>query len=110
MNFNAFAMKTRARVRERTMNHDPSLKMNPLLAPWTGPFEAPPFDRIKPCHFVEAFEMALGLAQAEIAGIAANPEQPSFENTIVALERSGRLLKRISSGFFNVATSDTNNE
>ena len=92
------------------MNDDPSLKMNPLLAPWTGRFEAPPFDRIKPCHFVEAFKTALGLAQAEIADIAANPERPSFENTIVALERSGLLLKRISSVFFNLATADTNNE
>jgi peptidyl-dipeptidase Dcp len=92
------------------MNDDPSLKMNPLLAPWTGRFEGPPFDRIKPCHFVEAFKTALGLAQAEIADIAANPERPSFENTIVALERSGLLLKRISSVFFNLATADTNNE
>jgi Zn-dependent oligopeptidase len=80
------------------MNDDPSLKMNPLLAPWTGRFEAPPFDRIKPCHFVEAFKTALGLAQAEIADIAANPERPPFENTIVVLE-SGLLLKRISSVF-----------
>jgi peptidyl-dipeptidase Dcp len=72
---------------------------NPLLEPWMGPFEAPPFDRIKPSHFVDAFETALGIAEAEIEEIAANPQPPSFENTIVALERSGRVLTRVSSVF-----------
>src|SRR5262249_23503296 len=92
------------------MERDPSLETNPLLAPWTGPFEAPPFNRINPRHFVEAFESALSLAQAEIDALAANPEPPSFENTIVALERSGRLLTRISSVFFNLTTANTNDE
>src|SRR5262245_8011825 len=92
------------------MERDPSLEANPLLGPWTGPFEAPPFNRIIPRHFVEAFETALSLAQAEIGAVAADPEPPSFENTIVALERSGRLLTRVSSVFFNLATADTNDE
>ncbi len=90
------------------MDHNNSPNMNPLLAPWTGPFEAPPFDSIKPNHFVEAFETALALAQADIDAIAANPEAPSFDNTILALERSGRLLTRVSAVFFNLATADTN--
>jgi peptidyl-dipeptidase Dcp len=90
------------------MEHDLSPDINPLLARWTGPFEAPPFDSIKPSHFVEAFETALSLAQTEIDAIAANPEAPSFENAIIALERSGRLLTRVSSVFFNLATADTN--
>jgi peptidyl-dipeptidase Dcp len=81
------------------MEHDLSPDINPLLARWTGPFEAPPFDSIKPSHFVEAFETALSLAQTEIDAIAVNPEAPSFENTIIALERSGRLLTRVSSVF-----------
>ncbi len=92
------------------MDRDPSLDINPLLAPWTAPFEAPPFDSIKPSHFIEAVETALSRAQAEIDAIAANPQAPSFENTIVALERSGRLLTRVSSVFFNLATADTNDE
>ncbi len=83
---------------------------NPLLEPWTGPFGAPPFDRLKPSHFGQAFEIALGLAQAETVAIAANPEPPSFENTIEALERSGRELTRICSVFFNLARADTNGE
>ncbi|MGH6811289.1 MAG: M3 family metallopeptidase [Methylocella sp.] len=83
---------------------------NPLLQPWTGPFGAPPFDRLKPMHFGQAFEIALGLAQAETGAIAADPKPPSFENTIDALERSGRELTRISSVFFNLARADTNDE
>lgn len=83
---------------------------NLLLAPWTGPFEAPPFECIRPRYFIEAFEVALGIAQAEIGAIAENPEPPSFENTIAALERSGRLLTRVSAVFFNLATADTNGE
>src|SRR5262249_10134145 len=82
----------------------------PLLALWTGPFGAPPFDRLKPCHFGQAFEVALSLAQAETGAVAADPKPPSFENTIEALERSGRELTRICSVFFNLARADTNDE
>jgi peptidyl-dipeptidase Dcp len=92
------------------MDKDNSLADNPLLAPWTGPFEAPPFDRLKPSHFGPAFESAFASAQAEAAAIAANPDSPSFENTIEALERSGRDLTRISAVFFNLAGADTNDE
>jgi peptidyl-dipeptidase Dcp len=85
-------------------------KKNPLLKPWTGPFGAPPFDRLKPSHFGQAFEIALGLAQAETGAIAADPKPPSFENTIEALEKSRRELTRICSVFFNLARADTNGE
>jgi peptidyl-dipeptidase Dcp len=81
---------------------------NPLLEPWTGPFEAPPFERLSPEHFMPAFEKALTENRAEIDAIAANPEPPSFENTIAALERSGQALDRVSSVFFNLAGADTN--
>jgi peptidyl-dipeptidase Dcp len=83
---------------------------NSLLEPWTGPFGAPPFDRLKPSQFEQAFEIALGLAQAEIAAIAAIPNPPTFANTIEALERSGQDLTRLSSVFFNLARADTNDE
>ncbi len=92
------------------MDNDNSLAENPLLAPWTGPFEAPPFDRLKPSHFEKAFEAALAGAAAEAAAIAANPEPPSFENTIEALERSGHDLTRVAAVFFNLASADTNDE
>jgi peptidyl-dipeptidase Dcp len=92
------------------MNQETACETNPLLELWTGPFGAPPFDRLKPCHFGQAFEVALSLAQAETGAIAADPKPPSFENTIEALERSGRELTRICSVFFNLARADTNDE
>jgi peptidyl-dipeptidase Dcp len=83
---------------------------NPLLEPWTGPCGAPPFDRLKPIHFEQAFAIVFGFAQAEIAAIAADPNPPTFKNTIAALERSGRDLTRIRSVFFHLARADANDE
>src|SRR6202035_2607834 len=92
------------------MDQETSRAPNPFLEPWTGPFGAPPFDRLKPSHFGHAFEIALADAQAETGAIAADPKPPSFETTIEALERSGRELTRICSVFFNLARADTNDE
>ncbi|VFU09155.1 M3 family metallopeptidase [Methylocella tundrae] len=83
---------------------------NPLLKPWTGPFETPPFERIKPAHFRPAFDIALKQARGEIDAVAANPEPPTFANTIEALERAGRSLTRVASVFFNLAGAATNDE
>jgi peptidyl-dipeptidase Dcp len=80
---------------------------NPLLAAWTGAFGLPPFGAIGPEHFRPAFDKALAAHRAEIDGIAANPEKPSFENTIEALERSGRDLERVANVFFVKAGADT---
>ena len=84
------------------MPHSPS-EPNPLLEPWSGPFEAPPFDRIEPRHFRPAFEAALKEARREIDAVADDPEPPTFANTIEALERSGRALDRVARVFFNLA-------
>jgi len=84
--------------------------VNPLLEPWTRPFAAPPFDRIKPGHFRPAFDAALKEARAEIDAVAADPAPPTFANTIEALERSGRTLDRVAKVFFNLAGADTNDE
>ncbi|HUB64258.1 MAG TPA: M3 family metallopeptidase [Methylocella sp.] len=92
------------------MDGDNSLAENPLLAAWTGPFEAPPFERLKPSDFEPAFETALTKAKAEVQTIAENSDPPSFANTIEALERSGRELARVSAVFFNLASADTNDE
>ncbi|HEY0301006.1 MAG TPA: M3 family metallopeptidase [Rhizomicrobium sp.] len=81
---------------------------NPFFEDWTTPFGAPPFDRIKPEHFKPAYDKALPAHAAEIAAIANNPAPPSFANTIVALEDSGRLLSRIEAVFHNLASSHTN--
>ncbi|HXW72468.1 MAG TPA: M3 family metallopeptidase [Methylocella sp.] len=83
---------------------------NPLLAPWTGPFEAPPFAAISPRHFREAFEVGLARAKAEVEALAADAAPPTFANTIEELERSGRDLSRVSSVFFNLTSANTNDE
>src|SRR6185312_7258506 len=83
---------------------------NPFFEDWTAPFQAPPLDRIKPEHFPPAYDRALAEHTAEIAAIAENPEAPSFDNVLVALEKSGQLLTRVDSVFGNLASSATNDE
>ena len=83
---------------------------NPLLTRWSTPFGMPPFDKIAPCHFAQAFKTAIASHKKEIAEIVAQTARPSFANTIAALEKSGRLLDRVSGVFFNLACTDTNEE
>ena len=84
-----------------------SATSNPLLQPWDTPFGLPPFESIRPEHFAPAFEAARAAHLAELDAIAAQSETPSFENTIAALDRSGRLYWRIEGVFHNLAASDT---
>ncbi len=81
---------------------------DPLTEIWTAPFAAPPLDRIKAEHFAPAYARALTEHAGEIRAIAANPEAPSFANTVVAMEQSGRALTRIEHVFHNLASSHTN--
>jgi peptidyl-dipeptidase Dcp len=83
---------------------------NPLLEPWTAPFELPPFDRLASRHFLPAFERALADNLTEIMAIASQRSAPTFHNTIEALERSGRALDRVASVFFNLSGTDTSPE
>lgn len=87
---------------------DAALAGNPLLTPWTTPFGLPPFESIAPEHFRPAFDTALAEQQSQIAAIAESTEAPTFANTIEALERSGRTLKKVGGVFFNLAGSHTN--
>jgi peptidyl-dipeptidase Dcp len=80
---------------------------NPLLQPWTAPFGLPPFEAIRPEHFVPAFEHAMRAHRAEVDAIAGNSEPPTFDNTLAALDRSGRGLVRIEQVMFNLAASET---
>ena len=80
---------------------------NPLLQPWDTPHGLPPFAQIRAEHFAPALEAALAEHLADIARIAVDPEPPSFDNTIAVLDRSGRLLDRIASLFYNLASSET---
>ena len=83
---------------------------NPLLAIWATPFETPPFGDIETGHFKPAFAAALAMHRAEIATIAGNAEAPSFDNTIAAIERSGKLLSRVSMVFGQLTSAATSDE
>jgi peptidyl-dipeptidase Dcp len=81
---------------------------NPFFQAWNTPFELPPFERIDPSHFPPAFERGMAEHVAEIAAIAGSSAAPDFANTIEALERSGRLLRRVGRVFNNLDSSATN--
>src|SRR5215831_16250986 len=77
----------------------PDTGRNPLFEEFTGPFRVPPFGAIEPAHFSPAFDHAFAAHDAEIAAIAADPAEPTFDNTIVALELAGRELSRVADVF-----------
>ncbi|MFZ9502606.1 MAG: M3 family metallopeptidase, partial [Beijerinckiaceae bacterium] len=81
---------------------------NPFFEDWSTPFGLPPFSRIRPEHFAPAFARALADHEAEIAAIAGQAAAPDFENTIVALEKAGRALRRVSRVFWNLSSADSN--
>ncbi len=87
-----------------------SLPTNPLLAPWSGPYGGvPPFDRVATAHLQPALEAGMAEQLGEIDAIARNPAPPTFDNTIAALERTGRLLDRVNA-VYGVYTSTLNDE
>ena len=83
------------------------MSANPLLNPWTAPFGLPPFADIEAAHFAPAFEQALAEQRAELDLIAAQAAPPTFDNTVAAFDRSGRLLARIEPTFDSLAASAT---
>src|SRR5215813_11381163 len=83
---------------------------NPFFEPWNTPFELPPFDRIRPEHFSPAFDRGMREHIGEIERITSSSEPANFANTIEALERSGRLLRRVSRVFNNLTSSATTPE
>lgn len=83
---------------------------NPLLTASPLPFQAPQFDKIKDSDFLPAFEQGMKEHLAEIRKIADNPEPASFDNTFVAMEKSGETLTRVSRIFFGLVQADTNPE
>ena len=80
---------------------------NPLLQAWDAPGVLPPFETARAEHFAPAFDAALAAHDAEVAAIAGNPAAPTFDNTVAALDRSGRMLSRIELLFWNLAASET---
>lgn len=85
-------------------------KMNPLLTDSTLPYGAPQFDEIKTEHYLPAFEQAITEAKAEIDAIVNNPDAPTFENTIAALDEAGGRLNDAAGIFYNLMEADTNDQ
>lgn len=83
---------------------------NPFFQSWNTPYGAPPFDLIKPEHFLPAFERGMAESAADIEAIANNSEAPTFENTMIPLQMEGRLLERVSTVFFCLSGAHTNDE
>ncbi len=81
----------------------PSAAENPLMKPFETPFGIPPYEQIKPEHYVPAIKAAIDAQRAEIQAICDNPEAPTFENTIVALDYSGESLNRAAGVFFGLS-------
>ena len=83
---------------------------NPLLKPYKTPHETVPFNEIKIEHFMPAFEEAMKVHKAEIDAIIDNPKAPTFENTIVALDKSGKLMSKVSAPFYALMGAETNDD
>jgi peptidyl-dipeptidase Dcp len=90
----------------------PSAKLsdNPLVNEWGTPFEAPPFGEIREGHYRPAFEKGMQEQLAEVAAIVESAEAPTFDNTVEALERTGRMLVRVYSVFSGLNSAHTNDE
>jgi peptidyl-dipeptidase Dcp len=83
---------------------------NPFFEEWKTTFQTPPFSKIKNEHYLPAFEEGIKQQRQELEKILNNSEEPSFDNTIGALERSGKLLSKVSRVFFNISSANTNEE
>jgi peptidyl-dipeptidase Dcp len=83
---------------------------NPLLQAWLTPHATPPFAEILPEHFLPAFEQAFADHAAEVAAITQDPAAPDFANVIVALERSGKLLSKVSAVFYDLVSAHSSPE
>ena len=83
---------------------------NPLLVEWNTPFQTPPFEQFKPEHYVPAFKEIIAKAKKHVDNIVASKAAPTFENTIVALERSSEDLERVANVFFNLNSAETSEQ
>ncbi len=83
---------------------------NPFLSDYTTPFQVPPFDKIDTTHYMPAFMEGMKQQNAEIDAIVNNTDKPTFENTILPFDKSGKLLTKVSNVFFNITESNTNDQ
>jgi len=90
---------------------DPAeLEGNPLVAEWDTPYSAPPFSEITEAHYMPAMKAAVLELRGEVDAVIANPDEPTFENTILALEKSGKLLWQVALTFSNISGTESNDE
>ncbi|MCR4859934.1 MAG: M3 family metallopeptidase [Bacteroidales bacterium] len=85
-------------------------RINPFLTEWDTPYGIPPYEQILPSDYIPAIQAGIEQQKAEIDAITANPDAPTFENTIVPLELSGRILAKVSGVFYNVTETDRTEE
>ena len=81
-------------------------RVNPFLTEWDTPYGIPPFDKIQPADFIPAVQAGIEQQNAEIDAIIANPDAPTFENTIAPLELSGEILSKVVGVFYNITETD----
>ena len=86
------------------------VEKNPFFKEYKTPFKVPPFDEIKEEHYLPAFKEGIKENKLEISAIIENPEKPTFKNTIEALETSGRSISRVAYVFYNMLSSNTNDQ
>jgi len=89
-------------------NQEDMKSTNPFFSEYQTPFKVPPFEQIDTTHFVTAFEKGIAENEMEIDAIVNNSESPTFENTILTLDKSGELLGKVSSVFFSLNSANTN--
>jgi peptidyl-dipeptidase Dcp len=107
---NGVAGETAAAATDEISVTDAELAGNPFLQPWNTPYGVPPFGAIDDSHYLPAIKKGILELRGEVEAIVGNPEPPTFENTIVALELAGETLQRVANTFGNITGTDTNDQ
>jgi len=90
--------------------NEKKLKDNPFFAEYSTPFQVPPFDKIDTTDYLPAFTEGIKQHDSEVAAITNNTSEPTFDNTILPFDKSGKMLKRVSKVFFNITEANTNDQ
>ena len=89
---------------------DAELAGNPFMDEWDTPYGVPPFADIEDGHYMPAVKKGILEMRAEISAIIENPDAPTFANTILAMEKAGKLINKVANTFFNIASTELNDE
>ena len=92
------------------LSQDQKTNMNPFFENYSTPFQVPPFHLIKNEHFKSAILEGIKIQENEIKNIVSNKFKPTFDNTILAFENSGKLLSKVNTVFYNLNSANTNDE